>query len=197
MAVDSAVLGCGRSIDDVWENISRAPMNHERQCEQCQSARESLLGVQQLTRRYRGAEERAQHHPEPEERPSPGVRSRLLAVARAEVRRGRLIPVAATARGPILISEQTLLVLVRTAVDTIPGVRARRIETSGLVRARDAQGDGTVPDVRITCRVAVAPGVVIPRVAEEAREAITTAVGQHLQLQSDAVDIIVEDLYAQ
>ena len=43
MAIDEHPrLGCGRSIDEVWQNIDRPPDAHELACDQCRAARASL-----------------------------------------------------------------------------------------------------------------------------------------------------------
>lgn len=197
MAVEDTTLGCGRAIEAVWANIDHPPTSHEATCEQCRAARDSLRAVQELTIRYRRAEQQAQRHPNTADRPRPGVRSTVLAIARAEVRRGRRVPVATTEYGPILISEQTLLALVRAAIDMVPGVRARRISTTGLTStdATDANPDGGTPELRITSRIAVAPGVSIPAATATARQNVLAVAARHLHLDPDAVDIIVEDLY--
>ncbi|MDV5999552.1 hypothetical protein IUU84_08195 [Kocuria rhizophila] len=100
-----------------------------------------------------------------------------------------------TEYGPILISEQTLLALVRTAIDTVSGMRARRISTTGLAGADTTAPSATDPGVRITCRVAVAPAVSIPAATATARQRVLAATARHLHLDPEAVDIIVEDLY--
>lgn len=197
MAVEDTTLGCGHTIEQVWANITHPPTPHEIGCSQCQAARESLRTLNELTEEHREAERFAETTPEASQRPSARVHSTVLAIARAEVRRGRRIRVATTEYGPILISEQTLLALVRTAVDTVNGMRARRISASGLIdtQAPFTGAEGSNPGARITCRVAVAPAVSIPAATAAARQRILAATSWHLQLEPEAVDIIVEDLY--
>lgn len=195
MAVDDTVLGCGRTVEAVWANMSDPPTPHEVSCEQCRAARGSLRALQQFTSHYREAEYRAQEQPEAVDRPSPTVRSTVMAIARAEVRRGRRIPIATTDLGPILISEQALLALVRVTLDSVDGMRARRVSTTGILDTFPVRSEETDREVRISCRVAVAPGVGIPAAASEARNRVGAAILRSLNVMVDAVDIIVEDLY--
>lgn len=198
MALDeNSALGCGRTIEEVWANIDHPPIAHEASCEHCIAARDSLRTLQEITARSRAAEQRADEDPSEDLHPSPRVRANVIAIARAEVRRARRVPVVTTELGPILISEQTLLALVRAAIDTVSGLRARHISTTGLVGVDGAPigpGQGARV-VRITCRVAVAPGVVIPVATVTARQRILAATARHLHLGAEAVDITVEDLY--
>lgn len=197
MAVEDTTLGCGHTIEEVWANIDHPPTAHEAGCSQCRAARQSLHTLNELTEHYRGAERAAESDPDESQRPGTRVHPTVLAIARAEVRRGRRIPVTTTDYGPILISEQTLLALVRTAIDTVGGMRARRISTTGLTDIDAASPDpgDTDPGVRITCRVAVAPTVSIPTATATARQRVLAATSRHLHLDPEAVDIIVEDLY--
>ena len=115
-------------IDEVWQHIDRPPDAHELTCDQCRAARASLQTLRSVTARHRSLEETAGTDPDESLRPRARVRENVLAVARAEVRRGRRIPATVTEIGPVLVSEQALVSLVRLAADSVPGVRARRID---------------------------------------------------------------------
>ena len=138
-------------------------------------------------------------------RPRPRVRENILAVARAEVRRGRRIPVATTARGPILLSEQALVSLIRGAADSVAGVRARRISLTAPIiadtgpratTAADPDGDPTgVVLEQVTCRIAVSYTVSASRVANAVRNRVIAALSRHVAIDPGAVNIVVEDLY--
>lgn len=194
MAVnDDATLGCGRSIDAVWANIDHLPTPHESTCEQCRAARISLSALHQFTARQRTAERTAEQT-DGSYRPSARARERVLAIARSEVRRGRRIPVATTEHGPVLISEQTLLALIRAAADSVSGVRTRRISTTGLVEGGATAAERT-GGARVTCRIAVARPVPIPQLTATVRRRIQAALTRHIDLDPDTVDLIVEDLY--
>lgn len=195
---DHSVLGCGRTIEQVWANIEHPPTAHEAGCEHCTAARDSLHTLQQMTAQSRAAEQHADQDPDEELHPSARVRANVIAIARAEVRRARRIPVVTTEHGPILISEQTLLALIRAAIDSVPGMRARRLQLShpSVHTNGPAAPDALVPALKqVTCRVAVAPGVAIPAATATARDRVAAALARHLRLEPESVDIVVEDLY--
>lgn len=121
-------------MGEVWTNIDHPLLAHETTCEHCNAARELLRTLQEITAQSRAAEQRAHA----DMHPSPGMRASVLAIARAGIRRARPVPVATTELETALISEQTLLVLVRAASDTVSGVRARCVSTTGLVGAEGA-----------------------------------------------------------
>lgn len=198
MAIDEHPrLGCGRSIDDVWAGIDRPPDAHEAGCEQCRAARASLQTLRSITARQRTLEETAATDPDASLRPSSRVLENVLAVARAEVRRGRRIPAATTELGPVLVSEQALVTLVRLAADSVPGVRTRRIEVTPRRRTDGGLGyDPGAPVLdAVTCRIAISPTVSVPRVSTEIRHRVTAVLSRHMSVDPGAVNIVVEDLY--
>lgn len=118
-------LGCGRDIDDVWATIDRPPSAHERQCPYCQEARASLGRLNRVIDAQRRADAA-----QPDLQPGPQVLSRVMEIARAEVRRGRRLPldepVADGTVSDLSVSEQTVAAAVRRAGDAVPGVEVRR-----------------------------------------------------------------------
>ena len=118
-------LGCGRDIDDVWATIDRPPSAHERQCPYCQEARASLGRLNRVIDAQRRADAA-----QPDLQPGPQVLSRVMEIARAEVRRGRRLPldepVADGTVSDLSVSEQTVAAVVRRAGDAVPGVEVRR-----------------------------------------------------------------------
>lgn len=207
MALDeTSILGCGHSIDEVWANIDHPPTAHETSCTLCGAARQSLQSLRAATAGYQDLEAH-DAGPETDEalRPRPRVRENILAVARAEVRRGRRIPIAATALGPVMLSEQALVSLIRGAADSVAGVRARRISLTAPIVAEpghrtgtDADPDGGAPAVvleQVTCRIAVSHTVSAPRVADTVRDHVIVALSRHVAIDPKAVNIVVEDLY--
>jgi uncharacterized alkaline shock family protein YloU len=180
-------LGCGRSIDDVWARIDSPPDAHEQQCSDCQAARASLAKLRLATDDLRA---------HPPQTPSLGVKDAVMAVARAEVRRGRRLPVRTDEVGALQLSEQIVASVVREAADSVPGVHARRCSV-----ALDEPGDrGVIPEagvreIDVVLGVAMAVGPSIPRVLAELRAVIRTEVERRLGVVTAQVDITVEDLY--
>lgn len=197
MALDeNPTLGCGHSIDEVWATIDQPPTAHQASCEQCTAARGSLQHLQALTAGYHALEEQGDESL----RPRSHVRAGILAVARAEVRKGRRIPVMTTELGPVLVSEQALLALIRLAADSVPGVRARRIVITPTTAQSPASAAAVASDEawgleEVTCRVAVSRTVLAHRAVAEVRERIVAVLSRHIAVRPDAVNITVEDIY--
>ena len=124
LAPPGTQLGCGRDIDEVWDRIGRAPDAHERVCPYCQAARADLAGLARATQAMRDDDTT-----NPDLEPSPGVLDRILAVARAEVRRGRRLPLDqpdADATGVNTVSEQAVTAAIRRTGDQMREVQIRR-----------------------------------------------------------------------
>lgn len=202
MALDDIPrLGCGRSIDSIWATLDRPPTAHEEACEHCQTARSQLQRLSEATRSLRESD---LHNPAL--KPLPGIRNAIMDVARAEVRRGRKILLRSADNGITEISEQALSSLIRAAAAGIPGVRSRRcrieIRSAAASPAGEDQPSGTTatatgagPRLIINLRVAAAPGIVIPLVAEALRHEISTAIPAGVGIGAGTVNITVEDLY--
>ncbi len=118
-------LGCGRDIDDVWASIDQPPSPHERTCPFCQQARASLSRLARVIDAQRRADAAS-----PDQQPGPQVLTRVMEIARAEIRRGRRLPLDEPADdgavSDLSVSEQTVAAVVRRAGDTVPGVEVRR-----------------------------------------------------------------------
>ena len=202
MALDDIPrLGCGRSIDRIWDTIDRPPTAHEEECEQCQTARTRLQRLSAATRSLRESD-----LSNPALKPRPGIRSAIMDVARAEVRRGSRILLRSADNGTTEISEQALSSLIRFAAAAIPGVHPRRcrieIRSAAASLAREDHapgGTGTAthagPRLIINLRVAAAPGIVIPRTVEALRHEISNAIPASVGIGAGTVNITVEDLY--
>lgn len=127
--LDSTKLGCGRTIDDVWDRVGQPPDEHEATCSDCQAARTNLDELAQATQAMAAADVA-----DPTLHASPSVISRILQVARAEVRRGKIIPLFHSpphgepqgAASDLGISEQTIAGVVRRTCDQMLGIEARR-----------------------------------------------------------------------
>ncbi len=118
-------LGCGRDIDEVWASIDRPASAHEQQCVFCQEARASLARLAQVTAAQRRADA-----DDPDLLPGPQVLTRVMEIARAEIRRGRRLPLDEQLDdgtvSDLTVSEQTVAAVVRRAGDTVDGVQIRR-----------------------------------------------------------------------
>jgi uncharacterized alkaline shock family protein YloU len=199
MAVDDVPrLGCGRSIDSIWATIGRPPTPHEARCEQCQAARTRLGRVVEATRALRESD---LHDPALE--PRPGITNAIMDVARAEVRRGSRILLRSAESGTTEISEQALSSLVRFAAAAVPGVHSRRcrieIRSATASPADEEHPSGTAapagPRLIVNLRVAAAPGIDIPLMAEALRHEISSAIPAGVGIGAGTVNITVEDLY--
>ena len=191
-------LGCGRSIDSLWASIDRPPTAHEEQCEQCQTARTQLDRLSEATRALREGD---LHNPAL--KPRPGIKNAIMDVARAEVRRGSRILLRSADNGTTEISEQALSSLVRFAAAAIPGVHSRRCRIEIRSAAASPVGvdhpSGTTttagPRLIVNLRVAAAPGIDIPLMAEALRQEISNAIPASVGIGAGTVNITVEDLY--
>lgn len=105
-------------------------------------------------------------------------------VVRAEIRLGRLLPLADPDR-ELRIAESADAKVLRQAADTVPGVRAA---TCRLVPA----DEGT--DVRVTMTVAAALDRPLPDRVDQVRRSVLDSAGQDLGLAVTAVDITVVDV---
>ncbi|MDP9984462.1 putative alkaline shock family protein YloU [Pseudarthrobacter oxydans] len=202
MALDDVPrLGCGRSIDSIWATIERPPTAHEEQCDHCQTARTRLERLSEETRALRESDVH-----DPALKPGPGIKDAIMDVARAEVRRGSRILLRSADNGTTEISEQALSSLVRFAAAAIPGVHSRRCRIEIRPAASSIAGEddpsGTAgnattagPRLIVNLRVAAAPGIDIPLMAEVLRHEISNAIPAGVGIGAGTVNITVEDLY--
>lgn len=187
---DRARLGCGRELDGLWASIDQPPTAHERSCEECRRARDSLHHLAAVTASLR-ARDREDHDLHPSSR----VKEAIMVVARAEVRRGRRARLATTALGTIDISEHALNGLVRFAASTLPGVRARRCGIGSNTDGRSPTGPVDVDDLRITLVVALSATVAIHDTMILLRERVGAVVLAQTSIAMRQIDVVVEDLY--
>ncbi|MEV6112524.1 hypothetical protein AB0L59_08325 [Streptomyces sp. NPDC052109] len=171
------VLPCGRLLSRVWEQArDAAPATdpHTVTCPHCREAVEGLAAVNAATRALRAEG-------------APGLYAlvdRVMNVVRAEVRLGRLLPLADPDR-PLRIAESAAAKVLRQAADTVPGARAA---TCRFVTV----GEGT--DVRVTMTLAAALDRPLPDRVHQVRRSVLHSAGQDLGLAVTAVDITVVDV---
>ncbi|MFF5534609.1 hypothetical protein ACFY71_19360 [Streptomyces cinerochromogenes] len=171
------VLPCGRLLSRVWEqarDAAPAVDPHTLSCPYCREAAEGLAAVNAATRALRAED-------------PPGLRAladRVMNIVRAEVRLGRLLPLADPDR-ELRIAESAAAKALRQAADTVPGARAA---TCRLVPV----GEGT--EVRVTMTLAAALDRPLPDRVHQVRRSVLRSAGQDLGLDVTAVDIAVVDV---
>ena len=218
LAPPSTQLGCGRDIDEVWDRINRASDAHELTCPYCQAARADLAGLANATQAMRDDDTT-----NPDLDPGPHVLDRILAVARAEVRRGRRLPLDQPGADPTsvnTVSEQAVTATIRRTGDRLPGVQIRRcvITADPSDRLESLTSDSAAPGeftrggptsdsapglltgrgpaaVAVSLRISVATHRSVVDVSNQLRAAVIDAVMQEVGMYVVAVDIAVEDLH--
>ena len=193
-------LGCGRSIDDVWARVDLPPDPHEQTCPDCQAARHDLGDLAAATRGVVAADKA-----DPALRLNSGAITGILEIARAEVRRGRRIPMeqprAGAAGDELTVSEQTLANLIRRTSDEIDGLEARR--SAVALSKHDplhegAPGPETLAapaEITVDLRISVAPTTAIPALTHLLRDRLRTAVELEVGITATVINITVEDIH--
>lgn len=192
----STQLGCGRSIDLIWDHLDQEPDAHEATCPFCRAARTDLADLADATHRLRHDDSHDPHLQAGAE-----VVDRILTIARSEVRRGRRLPLlkpTADQTTSLTISEQAVTTVIRRVGDATGNVQIRRC-TVRLNNDDTMTGSLSVSPsasiVDITLRVSVSVTTVIPQVLNDLRVAITTAVDHQVGITVRSIDAIVEDLF--
>ncbi len=211
---DPAVqLGCGRSMDDVWDHIETPPDQHELTCPFCRAARADLAALARATRQLR--------HDEINDdslQTSPATLDRILTIARTEVRRGRRLPL--TPPGParssdLTVSEQAVATVIRRAGDRLPDVQIRRCAVE-LTPADGAAASPSTPGaeveaaarratsttlspgrvrIGVSLRVSVGSATAIPETMDALRRTISASVDHEVGVVVDRIDVTVEDVH--
>jgi hypothetical protein len=195
MALDHSTtteLGCGRDIDEVWANAGSLPDAHERTCPDCQAARASLRELNAATRDLRSRDQS-----DPELHLSGDLVSKITSIARAEVRRGRRIPLrnlpGTREDADLTVSEQAIAGIIRDTCDRFADIEARRCSVE-ISDRRDGLDDETVA-IRARLRISVAASTASPGRIEELREQVIAAVRDRVGVIAQVVDIDVEDVH--
>ncbi|MEU3524751.1 hypothetical protein AB0E62_12905 [Streptomyces sp. NPDC038707] len=171
------VLPCGRLLSRVWEqaqDAAPAADPHTASCPHCREAVQGLAAVNAATRALRAED-------------PPGLymlADRVMDIVRAEVRLGRLLPLAEPARD-LRIAESAAAKVLRQAAGTVPGARAATCRLA-------PEGNGT--DVRVTMTLAAALDRPLPDRVHQVRRSVLHSAGQDLGLAVTAVDITVVDV---
>ena len=197
----STQLGCGRSIDDVWDNITNPPTRHEMGCPYCRAARSDLAALNKATRDLY-----EQDTTDTDLQASPDVLDRVLAVARAEVRRGRRLPLDRVGPGRVsdlTVSEQTVAALIRRTGDRTADIQIRRCAVDLSDETPPVDTDMTRSDaanidpvqVEVSLRVSVSKKSPIVRAVNDLRRAIIDVVDREVGMIVSAVHVTVEDIH--
>lgn len=175
-------VGCGRTVNRIWQDMLQPPDRHTRFCPDCRIVRANLEPLFTATAVLRDHDLR-----HPGLRPPYTLKERVLEAAFLQVRRSPRLFLGGTADGRVEISEAALAAVVREAARTIGGVRARR--------CRIHHEPETDSGLLIHLRTAVAPGVDICRAMDFLRLTIHDAVESSVGVAPRAVHLTVEDLY--
>lgn len=184
-------LGCGRDIDEVWAHADSVPDAHERTCPDCRAARASLTELNAATRDLR-----VRDQADPELHLSDDLVSKISSIARAEVRRGRRIPLRHVPDGAdadLTVSEQAIAGIIRDTCDRFADVEARRCSVE--ISDQRAGLDSETVAIRARLRVSVAASTASPGRIEELRAEVITAVRDRVGITAQVVDIDVEDVF--
>ena len=192
LAKSTTRLGCGREIDDVWANADAPPNAHERECPDCRAARASLAELNTATRELRSSDRE-----DPNLRLSADLVSKITSIARAEVRRGRRIPLRRTQSGTdeadLTVSEQAIATVIRHTCDQLPDIEARRCSVEVVDDAAGPDPDAVA--IRAHLRISVAASTASPGRIETLRQEIIAAVEDQVGVTAQIVDIDVEDVH--
>lgn len=206
---DDRRLGCGRDIDELWAAMPHPPDDHERSCAFCQEARASMTPLAEATAQMRTAER------EDPALPDPGVLARVMEIARAEVRRARLLPLDEPepdeGTPELTISEQTVAAVARRAADLVLGVQVRRSrvelvpaaelpsgtpEPAAVVEVgQSSLGTRRPASVRVALQISVASTASIPQATREVRTTVMEAIKEEVGVNPVVVDIAVQDVH--
>lgn len=176
---DDELLPCGRLLTqswDVWEQGTDDA--HARSCPHC---RQAVSGLAELESAVRGLRREttdvSAYDPEP-------LTRRVMDVVRMELRPGRPLPLGDPAED-LWIMEAIAARAVRTAAETVPGVRA------GSCRLLWAGADAAVG---VSLDIHAPAGSSLPDVALRVRERVWEAADRELGMVVAVVDIRITDV---
>lgn len=182
MAVNSQLnkhlLPCERLVEDLFDDLDAGRSDEHRvTCEHCATAERSLHHLLEATRALID---------DPAE-PPPNLLDRIMGAVRAELRRVDVLPLPAEL-GPADISAQAVASVLRYAVDTVAGVRAR----SCRIELEPDHAD----TVRITLSLSLHYGAgPIRPLLDEVRHRLHAALAGQVGLRADAIDVDVVDVW--
>ncbi|WP_333775585.1 hypothetical protein [Streptomyces sp. IBSBF 3136] len=185
MAIDDplardAELTCGRLLSQVWDQaLDPAPVEdpHTMTCPFCGEVMASVATLKAATWALRS---RAPAHLQ-------GLTDRVMSVVTAEVRLGRMLPLADPDRD-LRIAESAAAKLLRQAADDVPGVKAAACR---LAPAEDVAG---TKRVAVTLTVVAGLDRPLPNRIDAVRRSVLHVAEHTIGLEVTTVDITVTDL---
>ena len=125
---------------------------------------------------------------EPDPEDTAGVRERILALVRQDLYRGPSTQLQTETGNQFSISTASVRSIVRDAVDSVDGIRARSVEVEP---AGDPQGSAA----RVRVSVSIRAGIAIVTAAEVVRRAVSAGLVAELGIPAVEVDINAEDVH--
>lgn len=191
---DDERLPCGRLLSQVWDDWERQPADptdttditgsadtHARTCPHCSRSVRELDELESAVRDLRDETTDAFSYD------AATLTERVMDVVRLELRPGRPLPLEPAE--DLWIMEAVAARALRTAAETVPGVRA------GSCRLLPLTASGpTLGPVEVRLAVYAPAGVPLPELAEEVRDRVREAAEGRLGLETAAVHITVTDL---
>lgn len=125
---------------------------------------------------------------EPEPEDTAGLRERILRLVRDDLYRGPSTHLQTGRGNPFSISTASVRSIVRIAVDSVDGIRARSVDVEP---AGDPEGSAAT----VALTVAMRAGIPFATTAEVIRRSVAAAVLAELGVPAVKIDINAEDVY--
>lgn len=124
--------------------------------------------------------------PAPEE--TAGLRERILTIVRGDLHRGPSTQLTTERGNPFRITTASVRAMIREAVDSVDGIRARSVE---VTPTGDPEGSAT----GVALTVAMRAGVVFTTATEVIRRRVAETLIAELGIPASTIDITVEDVF--
>lgn len=176
-------LPCGVDAEALWEDLPQDRGGaHDDSCLDCASARAGLGQLREATRLLID---------DPVEAP-PGLLGSIMSAVRAEIRRGEtlVLPQDDPGLGPAAVSEAAVAVVLRFAIDTVPGVRAR----SCRITSEQAPPESVVVRMSLSLRYPQLPG---EELFGRIRALIHQTLADRVGLRAALIDLEVVDVWTE
>ncbi len=175
-------LGCGRLLADVWEawDTGRSAEDpHFAPCPFCSAALADLTGLDDAVRRT--------CEQEPGTPDTTAITARVMDLVRLELRPGRPLPLGEPGEDHWMV-ESAVARILRSAVDSLPGVRAG----SGRIAPLDP-ADPT-GDLHVRVEVAASVGRPLRDLADAVRARVAEVADRDIGIRLAAIDVLVVDI---
>ena len=124
--------------------------------------------------------------PDPEE--TVGLRERILQIVREDAALAPATQLTTERGNPFRISTAEVRGIIREAVDTVPGIRARSVTATPT-----GDPEGSAVDIDLT--VTMSAGTAFVSAAEDVRRRVAGALTAHLGIPAHRIDVTVEDVF--